>query len=137
MSIPEHLHKLEVRTASRTQLVNITAQVQELVKVAGAVSGICYLYVPHTTAGIIINEGDDPDVARDIAAALDRMVPRDAPYQHAEGNADAHIKAALVGSSQSALIEHGRLHLGRWQAVFFCEFDGPRQREVHIKIVGD
>ena len=100
-------------------------------------SGVCHLYVPHTTAGITINEGDDPDVARDIEAALDRMVPREAGYKHYEGNADSHIKSSLVGVSQRVLIEGGRLVLGRWQAVFFCEFDGPRAREVHLKIERD
>jgi secondary thiamine-phosphate synthase enzyme len=98
---------------------------------------MCHLYVPQTTAGVLVNEGDDPAVARDIEAALDRMVPRSAGYTHAEGNADSHIKTALIGSSATVWIETGRLALGRWQAVFFAEFDGPRTRELRVKIVSD
>ena len=128
---------LTLKTSRRTELVNITAEVARRVTESGVTSGICYLYVPHTTAGVTINEGDDPDVARDIEAALDRMVPRDAGYKHYEGNSDSHIKSSLVGVSQSVLIEGGRLLLGRWQAIFFCEFDGPRHREVHLKIQPD
>ena len=136
-SADSHFHTLTVKTSRRTELVNITAEVARLVAASGVTSGICYLYVPHTTAGVTINEGDDPDVARDIEAALDRMVPRDAGYKHYEGNSDSHIKSSLVGVSQSVLIGGGRLLLGRWQAIFFCEFDGPRHREVHLKIQPD
>ncbi len=136
-SADSHFHTLTVKTSRRSELVNITAEVARRVAESGVSSGICYLYVPHTTAGVTINEGDDPDVARDIEAALDRMVPRDAGYKHYEGNSDSHIKSSLVGVSQSVLIEGGRLLLGRWQAIFFCEFDGPRQREVHLKIQHD
>ncbi len=100
-------------------------------------SGVCHIYVPHTTAGVIINEGYDPDVARDMEVALDRLIPHKSDYRHAEGNSDSHIKTALVGSSQSVFIEQGRLGLGRWQAIFFCEFDGPRHRDVRVKIVED
>ena len=128
---------LTLKTSRRTELVNITAEVARLVAGSGVLSGVCHLYVPHTTAGVTINEGDDADVARDIEAALDRMVPRDAAYKHYEGNSDSHIKSSIVGVSQSLLIEGGRLELGRWQAIFFCEFDGPRQREVHLKIQPD
>jgi secondary thiamine-phosphate synthase enzyme len=128
---------LTLKTSRRTELVNITAEVTGLVAASGVISGICYLYVPHTTAGVTINEGDDPDVARDIESALDRMVPRDAGYKHYEGNSDSHIKSSLVGVSQSVLIEGGRLVLGRWQAIFFCEFDGPRHREIHLEIQSD
>lgn len=128
---------LRLKTSRRTELQNITAAVQKLIADAGVAGGLCHLYVPHTTAGITINEGDDPDVARDIEAALDRIAPRDADYKHSEGNADSHIKAALVGASASVQIEGGRAALGRWQAIFFCEFDGPREREVHVKIVKD
>ena len=131
------MQTLSVKTDRRTQLVDVTAQVQKAVAASGVVSGICYLYVPHTTAGVTINEGDDPDVARDIEAALDRMIPRDAGYKHYEGNSDSHIKSSIVGVSQSVLIEGGRLLLGRWQAIFFCKFDGPRHREVHLKIQPD
>jgi secondary thiamine-phosphate synthase enzyme len=136
-SADSHFHTLTVKTSRRTELVNITAEVARRVAESGVSSGICYLYVPHTTAGVTINEGDDPDVARDIEAALDRMVPREAGYKHYEGNSDSHIKSSLVGVSQTVLIEGGRLVLGRWQAIFFCEFDGPRHREVHLKIQPD
>jgi secondary thiamine-phosphate synthase enzyme len=128
---------LDVKTAERTQLVDISDEVRKCVAESGVGSGVCHLYVPHTTAGITINENDDPDVPRDIAAALDRLVPRNGPYKHWEGNADSHIKSALTGVSQTVLIENGRLVLGRWQAIFFCEFDGPRQRQVHVKIIPD
>ncbi len=126
---------LNVKTSRRTEWVNITAEVSRFVSASGVSSGLCHLYVPHTTAGVTINEGDDPDVARDMEAAFDRMVPRDAGYKHYEGNSDSHIKASLVGCSQTMWIENGRLRLGRWQAIFFCEFDGPRNREVHVKVV--
>ena len=129
------LRALEVRTARRTHLVNITSQVQRAVTESGIASGQCHLYVSHTTAGITINEGDDPDVARDIEATLDRLVPKDAGYKHYEGNADSHVKSSLVGVSQTVPVESGRLALGRWQAIFFCEFDGPRTREVMVRVV--
>jgi secondary thiamine-phosphate synthase enzyme len=128
---------LEVKTSRRTQLVNVTAEVERIVAASGVTSGICHLYVPHTTAGVTINEGDDPDVARDIEAALDRLVPKDGPYKHFEGNSDSHIKSTLVGVAQAVQIENARLQLGRWQAIFFCEFDGPRHRELRVKIVPD
>ncbi|MGH9795834.1 MAG: secondary thiamine-phosphate synthase enzyme YjbQ [Candidatus Acidiferrales bacterium] len=129
--------RLRVKTERRTHLVDITAEVQRVVTESRVQSGMCDLYVSHTTAGITINEGDDPEVARDIEATLDKLVPRDAGYKHYEGNADSHVKSTLVGVSQSVPIDNGRLALGRWQAIFFCEFDGPRTREVHVKIVSD
>ncbi len=126
-----------VETRARTELKDITREVARLVKESGVESGACQLYAPHTTAGILINESDDPDVARDIGDALDRLVPRNAAYKHYEGNADSHIKAALVGSSQMVPIEGGKLGLGRWQGIFFAEFDGPRKREVKVRIFSD
>ena len=131
------IETLRVKSSRRTEWVNITSEVIRLVAASGISAGICQIYVPHTTAGVTINEGYDPDVASDMEAAFDRMVPRDAGYAHAEGNSDSHIKATLVGSSQSVWIEGGHLRLGRWQAIFFCEFDGPRSREIHVKIVPD
>ncbi len=128
---------LGVKTARRTELRDITREVEKLVVASGCQSGVCYLYVPHTTAGITINENDDPDVPRDIEATLDRLVPKDGPYKHWEGNADSHIKATIVGCSRSVPIEGGKLVLGRWQAIFFCEFDGPRDRQVNVKIIRD
>jgi len=131
------IQTLKVKTTRRTEWVNITSDVNRTVVASGAKSGVCYIYVPHTTAGITVNEGDDPDVARDMEAAFDRMVSRDAVYKHYEGNSDSHIKTSLVGTSQSVLIEGGHLHLGQWQSIFLCEFDGPRNREVKVKIQPD
>jgi secondary thiamine-phosphate synthase enzyme len=132
-----HIETLHLKTSRRTEWVSITPEVNRCVAASGVSQGVCHLYVPHTTSGITINEGDDPDVARDMEAAFDRMVPRNAGYKHYEGNSDSHIKATLVGSSQTVWIEDGRLRLGRWQSIFFCEFDGPRNREVLVKIVPD
>ena len=128
---------LAIRTSRRTELKDVTAEIEAVVRDSGCAVGLCHLYVPHTTAGVLINEGDDPAVARDIEAAFDRMVPHTAAYTHAEGNADSHIKTALAGSSETVWIENGRLALGRWQAIFFAEFDGPRTRELLVKIVRD
>lgn len=129
------MQTLMVKTDRRTQLLDVTAQVQKAVSATKIASGICYLYVPHTTAGIAINECADPDVARDIESALDRLVPKTGPYGHSEGNSDSHIKSVLVGGSQIVFVEEGRLALGRWQGVFFCEFDGPRERKLNLTLV--
>ncbi len=126
-----------VKTSARTEIKDITAEINRLIQRAGVESGLCCLYVPHTTAGILVNESADPDVAVDIGNALDRLVPRDAGYRHYEGNADSHVKSSLVGVSEMIPIEGSRLALGRWQGVFFCEFDGPRQRQVKVKILPD
>lgn len=128
---------LDVKTSRRTQLIDITGAVEKVVMESGVPAGICHLFVPHTTAGVMINENDDPDVVRDIEAALERLAPRDGSYQHAEGNADSHIKSACVGVSENVYVEQGRLALGRWQGIFFCEFDGPRSRQIRLKIVPD
>jgi secondary thiamine-phosphate synthase enzyme len=129
--------EVSLQTERRTQLLDVTPVVAKMVRDSGIHHGICHLYVPHTTAGIIVNEGADPDVARDIESTLDRLVPKQGDYQHAEGNSDSHVKSALVGSSASVFVAGGRLELGPWQAIFFCEFDGPRQRTLRIKIVAD
>ena len=126
-----------VKTGARTEIKDITAEINRLIQRAGVENGLCCLYVPHTTAGILVNESADPDVAVDIGSALDRLVPRDAGYRHYEGNADSHVKSSLVGVSEMIPIKGGRLALGRWQGVFFCEFDGPRQRQVKVKILSD
>jgi len=114
-------------------MIDITSMVTEQLQKAGLEEGVCYLYVPHTTAGITINEGADPSVVADIQAMLETLVPWEGPYRHLEGNAAAHIKSSLVGNSVVVLVESGRLKLGTWQAIFFCEFDGPRTRRVYIK----
>jgi secondary thiamine-phosphate synthase enzyme len=129
--------EISVRTERRTQLLDVTAGVAKMVLDSGVQSGVCYVYVPHTTAGVLINENDDPEVAADIEAALARLVPKSSDYRHAEGNADAHIKTALVGTSATIFINGGQLELGRWQGIFFCEFDGPRTRRLRVKIVPD
>jgi secondary thiamine-phosphate synthase enzyme len=123
-----------VKTRARSEMVDITSSVQQEVSKAGVTDGICVVYVPHTTAGITINEGADPAVCRDIIGKLTDLVPPDAGYRHMEGNADSHIKASLMGSSISVIVENGRLVLGTWQKIFFCEFDGPRSRKVYIKV---
>jgi len=131
------MQTIVVKTERRTQLLDVTAQVQKAVAATGVASGVCYLYVPHTTAAIAINECADPDVARDVEGALDRLVPRTGPYRHSEGNSDSHVKAVLVGSSQMVPMEAGKLALGRWQGIFFCEFDGPRERRLQVKVLAD
>lgn len=126
---------INVRSKSRIEFIDITEMVQEVVKDSGVVKGVCFLFVPHTTAGITINEGADPSVQRDIVNALSRLVPHEMNYSHREGNADAHIKSSIVGTSVHVIIEEGRLLLGTWQSVFFCEFDGPRHRRVAVKFM--
>jgi len=116
---------------------DITSQVQEAISSSGIEDGVCYVFVPHTTAGITINEHADSSVAVDILEQLSRMVPQRGDYRHLEGNAPAHIKASVVGNSQMVLIERGRLLLGTWQGLFLCEFDGPRQRTVLFKLIAD
>ncbi|HPD16621.1 MAG TPA: secondary thiamine-phosphate synthase enzyme YjbQ [Planctomycetota bacterium] len=122
------MHEFMVPTQSRTEMVDITAEVNRAIRAAGVTEGLCHVFVPHTTAGITINENADPDVARDILTTLDRLVPRAGDYRHSEGNSDAHVKASLMGSSVTAPIAAGRLSLGTWQAIYLCEFDGPRHR---------
>ncbi len=131
------IRHLRVKTNARTELVDITQGVQRLVAESGTRSGVCYIYVPHTTAGITINENTDPNVGRDILKELNKVIPFDDDYGHSEGNSAAHIKSTLVGMSKSVLVEEGRLALGTWQAVFFCEFDGPRERRVMVKVMKD
>jgi secondary thiamine-phosphate synthase enzyme len=128
---------LRIKTSKRTQFVDITREVEHVVRDAGVTSGVCYVYVPHTTAGVAINEHADPDVAHDVEGILDRLIPHNGPYRHAEGNTDSHMKAILTGTSQTVLIENGALALGTWQGIFLCEFDGPRQRTVFVKVVRD
>ena len=128
---------LRIRTSKRTQLVDITREVEHAVHESGVTGGLCYVYVPHTTAGVTINEHADPDVARDVEEIFDRLIPHNGPYRHAEGNTDSHMKAILTGTSQTLFIENGKLALGTWQGIFLCEFDGPRQRTVFIKLVPD
>lgn len=126
-----------IKSRNRSELINITDQVQELVRNANVCNGICYLFVLHTTAGITINEGADPAVQRDITNFLNKLIPNDPYFIHAEGNSDAHIKSSLVGASQHIFINNAKLVLGTWQAIYFCEFDGPRERRIAVKITAD
>ena len=127
--------RIDILTRAEATLEDITHRLSEVVRRSGVEEGACHLFVPHTTAGIIINENDDPAVGRDILARLEALVPSKGNYHHLEGNAPAHIKASLVGSSQTVPIEKGRLVLGRWQGVFLCEFDGPRERSVLVQVI--
>lgn len=126
---------INVKSRQRNELIDITSQIEKELGEAGVKSGICFVYVPHTTAGVTINEGADPSVRSDILSTLTKLIPHDHHYQHMEGNADAHVKSSVVGASRFVLIEEGKLVLGTWQAVFFCEFDGPRHRRVALKFV--
>jgi len=126
---------INVRSKTRIEFIDITEMVQDVVKDAGIVKGGCFLFVPHTTAGITINEGADPSVQRDILNSLNRLIPHEMNYFHREGNADAHIKSTLVGTSVHVIVEDGKLLLGTWQSIFFCEFDGPRHRRVAVKFI--
>jgi len=128
------LNKLSIRTHSQAELMDITRLVRDIIHRSNIDNGVCHIFVPHTTAGITINENADPSVKQDILTELDKLVPWHGNYSHTEGNAAAHIKASLVGSSETIPIENGELALGTWQGVFFAEFDGPRSREVWIKI---
>jgi len=125
---------LSVKTTARTHLLEITNDIESYVRSTGIEEGLCLLFVPHTTAAVTINENADPSVKADIRMVLDSIVPWEAPYKHLEGNSPAHIKATLVGASELVEIEKGRLVLGRWQGILFCEFDGPRQRKLHVKV---
>ncbi len=128
------MQSLSIRTQKHTQLLDITRAVQSALSKDGIKNGIATLFVPHTTAGVTINENADPDVVSDLISALEKAVPWQAQYKHSEGNAAAHVKASLVGSSLQVIIENGMLRLGTWQAIYFCEFDGPRSRDVWIQV---
>jgi secondary thiamine-phosphate synthase enzyme len=131
----EGIMVLTVKTRSRTEMVDITADVGRMLAQSGVREGLCVLYVPHTTAGVTINESADPSVRADILMILNEMVPWKADYRHLEGNSPAHVKATLVGASQTIAVENGAAVLGTWQGIFFCEFDGPRERKVHLRIL--
>jgi secondary thiamine-phosphate synthase enzyme len=130
------METVRLKTDRRTQLVDMTREVERAVAASGVASGVCYVYVPHTTAAVMINEHADPDVATDLEGVFDRLVPNRGPYRHSEGNSDSHAKAVMVGTSQVVFVERGKLALGQWQGVFFCEFDGPRERKMFVKVVG-
>ncbi len=125
-----------LRTSRRCELIPITSQVRDFVRQSRLNQGICLIYVPHTTAGVTINENADPDVVADLLETLEQLIPNRATYRHAEGNSDAHVKASLMGVSQTVAIVDGALVLGRWQGIFFCEFDGPRERTFTVTLTG-
>jgi len=130
------LKTLSIRTSSRCELVDVTDRISQVVRDSGVTDGFVICYVPHTTAGITIQENADPSVVADLLYKLGLLVPQhDSRYRHMEGNSDAHIKASLVGSSVTVLIQNGSLVLGTWQGIYFCEFDGPRSRSLHVKVV--
>ena len=131
------LKKLNIKTRSRVEFQDVTARIQEAVAESGVRDGLCHVFVPHTTAGLLVNEHADPAVVADITARLDAIVPQNIDYRHTEGNSPAHIKAGLVGDSRTFFVEGGRLVLGTWQGIFFAEFDGPRDRSLLVKVTPD
>ncbi|MHB8762839.1 MAG: secondary thiamine-phosphate synthase enzyme YjbQ [Deferrisomatales bacterium] len=130
------MYTFEVQTPGRERLVEVTRQVAQALAASGVTEGLCTVFVPHTTAGVTVNENADPDVARDLLAFLAEAVPRTGPYRHGEGNSDAHIKASLLGHSAQLPVTGGGLALGTWQGIFLAEFDGPRHRRVHVVVQG-
>ena len=131
------LYRITIKTGAQVDLKDITSEVKKVVSSSGVQSGVCYLFVPHTTSGVTVNEQADPSVVEDVITQLDNVIPQHQHYRHLEGNSPAHIKAILVGSSETLIIENGGLILGTWQGIFFCEFDGPRNRNLLIKIIPD
>lgn len=126
-----------IKTTRPQEFIEITGRIEEVVREQGVVSGMVTVFVPHTTAGITINEKGDPDVVHDILTSLENVFPEKGNYRHFEGNSHAHIKASLMGSSITVLVEHGRLKLGTWQGLYLCEFDGPRTRTIYVKVISD
>lgn len=129
--------KVNIQTRSKVDLLDITQQIKQAIAESEVVEGICFLFCPHTTAGLVLNENWDPTVERDVAMVLNQMVPEDLPYRHSEGNSPAHIKAILVGTDHFIFIQNGDLQMGQWQGIFLAEFDGPRHRSVWVKVVSD
>jgi secondary thiamine-phosphate synthase enzyme len=129
------MKQFTVRTNTRIVMMDITDHVRDFLRESRIKSGVCHVFIPHTTAAVTINENADPDVPRDIITSLDKLIPLNDRYRHLEGNAAAHIKSSLLGSSQTVFVENGDLVLGTWQSIFFCEFDGPRTRKVYVKLI--
>jgi secondary thiamine-phosphate synthase enzyme len=129
------MERFNVKTSQRMEMIDITHHVLKAVSDSKVTDGICSIFVPHTTSAVTINENADPSVPEDIVMQLSKVVPHNDNYRHAEGNSDAHIKASLIGSSETIIVESGRLVLGTWQSVFFCEFDGPRTRKFYVKVI--
>ncbi len=131
-----HVEELAVQSRERTEFIKLEREIEQVIRESGVKDGVCHIFVPHTTAGVMINEGADPSVVKDIGVKLAELVPREGPYEHAdaERNADSHIKATLVGSSVTVFVKGGAPLLGTWQSIFFCEFDGPRRRQVLVRV---
>jgi len=134
---PYMLIKLNVNTSKHTQMLDITDKVQQAIDDSGVKDGICTVFIPHTTAAVTINENADPDVVRDFIMEINKIVPWEDGYYHMEGNSAAHLKSSMIGFSEQVIIDNGRLVLGTWQGIYFCEFDGPRNRKVYVKIMGE
>ena len=131
------IQTFQVKSSRRTDFIDITHSVQEVIQKSGVGEGVCHIFIPHTTAAVTINENADPSVTQDIMMVLNKLIPSEDDYRHLEGNSPAHIKSSLMGCSKTVLVESGKLVLGTWQGIFFCEFDGPRSRKVHVKVVRD
>ena len=131
------MQTFQVRTSARTEFIDVTRSVEEAVRQTGVGDGICIIFIPHTTAAVTINENADSSVVQDMIMELNKIVPFKDHYRHTEGNSPSHIKASLLGCSQIVFVESGKLVLGTWQGIFFCEFDGPRDRKVHVKVISD
>ena len=131
------MYSIAVQTSERSEFIDITKKVESLIKKSGVTKGVCRIFTPHTTAGLTINENADPSVRKDMVNILNDLVPKDKAYAHSEGNSDAHMKASLMGAERTVFVENGSIKLGTWQGIFFCEFDGPRRREVWVNTTGD
>ena len=129
------MEKFTVQSSSHTSLIDITQQVRSIINESGIKNGVCYIFIPHTTAGVTINENADPDVKSDMLMEINKIIPLNDSYRHMEGNSAAHIKASLFGNSETIFLHDGRLQLGTWQGIFFCEFDGPRTRQVWVNLI--
>lgn len=129
------MEKFTIHSVDRTSIIDITQQIQSIVKKSGIKDGVCYIFIPHTTAGVTINENADPDVKSDMLMEINKVIPFSDSYRHIEGNSAAHIKASLFGNSETVFLKEGRLQLGTWQGIFFCEFDGPRTRQVWVNLI--
>ncbi len=130
------MQTLEIATRNRSEMIDITSEIQSIVSKSDIKSGFCLVYVPHTTAGITINENADPSVAEDILNSFEKLIPFNERYSHIEGNSPAHIKSSIMGQSVNIIIEDGKLLIGTWQGIFFCEFDGPRNRKIYVQLIG-
>jgi secondary thiamine-phosphate synthase enzyme len=131
------LQTLSVPTSRRTEFLDLTSRIEDVVRQSGVAEGLCHIFVPHTTAAVTINENADPSVKADVLMVLNKIISDREPYRHSEGNSPAHIKSSLVGPQLTVLVTGGRLLLGTWQGIYFCEFDGPRSRQLHVKVVAD